>query len=529
MATAYKLTKQEIQSEILKCGKDPVYFLNTYAKISDTQKGPIPFRTFEFQDDVLKDMKDYRFNVVLKARQLGLSTIVAGYIAWLMLFHRDKNVLILATKLLSASNLVKKVKYIIKSLPPWLMIADVAIDNRNSFELTNGSQIKASATSGDAGRSEALSLLVLDEAAFIPEMAELWTGVYPTLATGGRCIAISTPNGVGNWFHQTFVNAETGTNDFHPIKLHWSVHPNRDQSWFEKETKNMSKREIAQEYECSFNASGETVIDPEELEYLEKNTSEPKHRTYIDRNYWIWKEHKSEHSYVIVADSARGDGKDNSVFHVLNLDTMEVVAEYQGKITLEDFSQLLITAGKEYGNCMVVVENNNLGFSVLEKMLDANYPNIYYSMKGSAEYVDQTSAQGTTNTVPGFTTSHKTRPLIIAKLEEFIRNKTIKLNSIRTLHELNTFIWQAGRAQAMNGYNDDLVMSLAIACWIKDTVFQQNARELEYKRAMLTGITKSNTIIDTKIQGMQGYNRDLSISISEAKQQYQEFMWVFKG
>ena len=525
----YRPTKQEIQSEILKCGKDPVYFLNTYARISDTQKGPIPFRTYDFQDQVLKDMKDFRFNVVLKARQLGLSTIVAGYIAWLMLFHRDKNVLILATKLLSASNLVKKVKYIIKSLPEWLMIADVKIDNRNSFELTNGSQIKASATSGDAGRSEALSLLVLDEAAFIEKMNDLWTGVYPTLATGGRCIAISTPNGVGNWFHQTYVNSESGENEFHPIKLHWSVHPNRDQNWFEKETKNMSKREIAQEYECSFNASGETVIAAEDLEFLRNNTKEPKHRTGIDRNYWIWKEFNSDHSYVLVADVARGDGKDNSVFHMLNLDTNEVVAEYQGKITTEDFSNLIMSAGKEYGNCMVIIENNNLGFSVSEKIIAAGYPNIYFSTKGSAEYVDQVSAEGTTNTVPGFTTSHKTRPLIIAKLEEFIRNKSIKINSLRTVNELDTFIWSYGRGQAMQGYNDDLVMSLAIACWIKDTVFQTNQRELEYRKAMLTSLVKTNTMIDTKIPGMTGYNKDLSISRNEAKQQYENFFWVYKG
>lgn len=525
----YRPTKQEIQSEILKCGKDPVYFLNTYARISDTQKGPIPFRTYDFQNEVLKDMKDFRFNVVLKARQLGLSTIVAGYIAWLMLFHRDKNVLILATKLLSASNLVKKVKYIIKSLPEWLMIADVKIDNRNSFELTNGSQIKASATSGDAGRSEALSLLVLDEAAFIENMKDLWTGVYPTLATGGRCIAISTPNGVGNWFHQTYVNAESGENEFHPIKLHWSVHPNRDQSWFEKETKNMSRREIAQEYECSFNASGETVIAAEDLEYLHNNCKEPKHRTGVDRNYWIWKEFNSEHTYVLVADVARGDGKDNSVFHIVNLDTNEVIAEYQGKITTEDFANLIMTAGKEYGNCMVVIENNNIGFSVSEKIIAAGYPNIYYSTKGSAEYIDQISAEGTTNTVPGFTTSHKTRPLIIAKLEEFIRNKTIKINSLRTVNELDTFIWSYGRGQAMQGYNDDLVMSLAIACWIKDTVFQTNQRELEYKKAMLTSLVKSNTMMDTKIPGMLGYNKDLSVSLNEAKQQYENFFWVYKG
>ncbi len=93
-----------------------------------------------------------------------------------------------------------------KNLPDWLQIAEIKIDNRTSFELTNGSQIKASSTSGDAGRSEALSLLIIDEAAHVEGMSELWTGLYPTLSTGGRCIALSTPNGVGNWFHKTYLN-----------------------------------------------------------------------------------------------------------------------------------------------------------------------------------------------------------------------------------------------------------------------------------------------------------------------------------
>jgi hypothetical protein len=257
-----------------------------------------------------------------------------------MLFAEDFNVLVIATTQEVAKNLVTKVRVMHDNLPSWLK-GTVEADNKLSLKFKNGSQIKASATSGDAGRSEALSLLVLDEAAFIENMKDLWTGVYPTLATGGRCIAISTPNGVGNWFHQTYVNSESGENEFHPIRLHWSVHPNRDQNWFEKETKNMSKREIAQEYECSFNASGETVISAEDLEYLHNNIKEPKYRTGIDRNYWIWKEFKSEKSYVLVADVARGDGKDNSVFHIIDIDSVEVVAEYQGKISTEDFANLI--------------------------------------------------------------------------------------------------------------------------------------------------------------------------------------------
>lgn len=525
---SYKFTKEQIQKEILKCGRDPVYFINTYAKVSHPIRGPIPFKTYQFQDEALKNFIDYRFNVVLKARQLGLSTIVAAYIAWLMLFHRDKNVLVLATKLLSAANLVKKVKYIIKNLPTWLIIADISIDNRNSFELSNGSQIKASATSGDAGRSEALSLMVLDEAAFIEGMDDLWTGVYPTLATGGRCIAISTPNGVGNWFHQTYVGAEALVNDFHPTKLHWSVHPDRDQEWFESETKNFDRRKIAQEYECSFNASGETVIAPEDVEYYLEKTSDPKHRSGIDRNYWIWKEYDPNHGYALIADVARGDGSDYSVFHVMNVDTIEVVAEYQGKMATDDYARFLFNCGKEYGNCMIVIENNNIGYAVLKDLINMGYPNVFHSVKGTNEHIDQALAESSSNSVPGFTTSYKSRPLIISKLEEFIRNKALKLNSKRVINELNTFVWHNGKPQAMRGYNDDLIMSLAIACWIKDTVFQTSYREAEYKKAMLGGILKSNTILNTSIHGMNKFN-NTKFSLKQQAAIYNEFSWIFKG
>ena len=188
----FQLSKQEIVKEIVKSGKDPVYFINNYAKISHPMHGLIPFSTYDFQTSLLETFMDNRFTVVLKARQLGISTISAAYIAWLMMFHRDKNVLVVATKFQTASNLVKKVKSIHRHLPKWLKIAEISIDNRTSFELSNGSQIKAAATSSDAGRSEALSLLVIDEAAHVEGLDELWTGLYPTLSTGGGCIALST-------------------------------------------------------------------------------------------------------------------------------------------------------------------------------------------------------------------------------------------------------------------------------------------------------------------------------------------------
>jgi hypothetical protein len=521
-----KLTKEEIRSEIIKCGKDPNYFLNNYARITHPDKGIIPFRTYDFQKELLSDFHDHRFNIILKARQLGISTIVSGYISWMLLFYKEKNVLVMATKLNTAIEIVDKVRDMINSVPDWLKIATVKIDNKTKLELSNGSRIQGTPTSKDAGRGQALSLLVIDEAAHVDDMDTLWTGLYPTISTGGRCIALSTPNGVGNWFHKTYVEATEHKNNFNGVSLPWFVHPDRDDSWFKNETKNMSKREIAQEYECNFNASGETVINGDDILLLKKEVKDPVDRTYVDRNYHIWDRYTPDGSYLISADVARGDGRDYSVFHILDVKKMEQIGEYQGKIDLDSFARLLLSVGTEYGNSMIVVENNNVGYSVLTKLIDLGYKNIYYTSKNQ-EVIDQMYAAYSSNAVPGFSTTQKTRPLIIAKLEEFIRNKSIKINSSRLINELDTFVWHNGRPEAQKGYNDDLVMSMAIACWIRDTVLINNQRNLEYHKAFLGAITKTNSQFDSSIGGMLQYEKDQRLL--QQRKTYLEHVWLFKG
>ena len=527
---SYQLSKEDVVKEIVRSGKDPVYFINNYAQISHPMHGLIPFKTYDFQTELLKDFNDYRFNIVLKARQLGISTITAAYVAWLMLFHRDKNVLVIATKFGTAANLVKKVKAIHKNLPPWMRISSIAIDNRTSFELTNGSQIKASSTSSDAGRSEALSLLVVDEAAHVEGLDELWTGLYPTLSTGGRCIALSTPNGVGNWFHQTCIDAEIEKNDFHLVTLPWQVHPDRDQQWFEKETRNMSRRQIAQELECNFNMSGETVFHPEDMEIISSNLCDPKYKTGFDRNLWIWEEYSPSNSYMLSADVARGDGQDYSTFLIFKLETNEVIAEYKGKPTPDIFADMLLEVGKEFGGCMLVIENNTVGWSVVNKLIDMGYPNIYYSKKSTHEYVDPLLAEGMAAVVPGFTTTQKTRPLVVAKLEEFVRNKLINIKSKRLFNEMKTFVWQNGKPQAMKKHNDDLIMACAIGCWVKDTAYSINQRDVAYQKAFLSSMTTSNKQLNTSIPGMIGYEKiKKDNKLEDARATYKNNIWLLKG
>jgi len=492
-------------------------------------RGLIGFKTYPYQDDLLNDYNDFRFNIILKARQLGISTITAAYCVWFMLFHKEKSIVVLATKFSTAANLVKKVKSMMKNLPDWMKVAQISVDNRTSFELSNGSIIKAVPTSEDAGRSEALSLLVVDEAAHVEKMDDIWTAIYSTLATGGRCIALSTPKGTGNWFHKTYIGAVDAENEFNPIKLMWDVHPERDKGWFEKETKNMSKRQIAQELLCNFNTSGDTVIHPEDLAWINSNAREPEYRVGYDRNMWMWEKYNEGNTYLLVADVARGDGADNSVFHVIKLESMEVVAEYQGKPNLDMYSQMLFSAGTEFGNCLLVVENNGIGISILEKLTTLGYSNLYYSIKSTHEYVEAYQGEAMTNAVAGFTTSIKTRPLIVAKLEEFIRNKMIKTYSTRIYHELKTFIWHNGKPQAMRSYNDDLVMALAIACWVRDTAMHVNKRDIEYKKAMLNSMYKSDSVMNTAIKGMSGYTQTHNQKYEEQIEQIKEFMWIYKG
>ena len=514
-------------AEIVRCGKDPVHFCVKYAKISHPMKGLIPFDLYDFQKETLSEFKNNRFSVILKARQLGISTTVAAYVCWMMLFQRNKNVLVVATKLQTATNLVKKIKAIHKHLPSWLKISDIAIDNRTSFELSNGSQVKASSTSGDAGRSEALSLLVVDEAAFVEGMDELWAGLYPTLSTGGRCIALSTPNGVGNWFHKTYTEAEEQKNDFTTIRLPWDVHPERDQEWFEKETRNMSRREIAQELECNFNASGETVIHGDDLKYFSENLCDPDRRTGFDRNYWIWQPPQDGCDYMLVADVARGDGSDYSVAQIFDISTMEQVAEYQGKITPDMFAPLLFSIGTEYNTALLVIENNSLGIGVLSRLQDLSYKNLYYSVKSTHEYVDEITAQAVGG-VPGFTMSMKTRPLVISKLEEFVRNKLITINSTRLFNEMKTFVWHNGRPQAMRSYNDDLVIATSIGCWVRDTALTVNHKESLYKKALLSSISTSKTVLRTTIEGQHGHRHGQSTFKGQDGRSH-DLSWIYKG
>ena len=499
-----KISKQQQVKEIIRCGKEPDYFFQNYLKIQHPVRGLIPFQTYKFQDDCVEKFIDNRFNIVLKSRQLGMSTLVAAYSVWMSLFQREKNILIIATKLSVAQNFITKVKTMIKSLPKWLMLPEIVANNKQLIQFSHGSQIKAIPTSEDAGRSEALSLLIVDEAAFVRNFDTIWTGIYPTISTGGRVIILSTPNGAGGQYYKLYTEAEAGLNEFNPIKLMWDVHPERDEDWFTKTTNNMSKRQISQEYLCDFTTSGETFLDNDAIETIRKWVMPPIDRGGEDMNVWIWKYPLSEHDYIMSADVARGDAKDYSTFHIIDVTEGEVVAEYKGKIRPDNFADLLNEYGLKYNRALLCPENNSYGYASVLKLLDLRYPRLYYRKKMGTyigEYIPPSSPDSA-----GFNTNGKTRSTILAKLEEVLRNKQLVIYSSRFYEELKVFTWQSGKVQAKRGFNDDLVMSLAIGTWLYDasTDYSKNTKSLNdaMLKAMKVDIKQYDNTPEAALTGM---------------------------
>ena len=332
--------------------------------------------------------------------------------------------------------------------------------------------------------------VVSHNCAHMPEADEIWGSAKATLATGGKAIILSTPNGVGNLFHKLWVQAiegsDSGVGSFNPIQLPWHLHPDRDDKWAEHEMETYGKRWFAQEYDCDFASSGHTVIDSEILLYYQKElVRDPIERRGMGGDYWIWKYPDYNRSYMVTADVSRGDGEDYSTFHIIDVESLEQVAEFRGKVDTQIFGNMLIAAATEYNNALLVIDNKNIGWSVVQVAIDKGYKNLYYSYKHDPytdEYIQlmkRYDLKDKSNMVPGFTTTTAIRPVLISKLDIYMREKSPIIYSSRLINELFTFIWLNGKPQAAPSYNDDLTMAFCIGLYIRDTALRLRQMGIE--------------------------------------------------
>ena len=510
-----KTLKDVIKEEYKKCLVDPIYFMKKYVKIQHPIRGTVNFDLYEFQEKTLTDLVEHDFNIILKSRQMGISTLTAAYSLWLMVFHKDKNVLCISINQETSKEIVTRVRFANDNLPSWLKVKEQE-DNRLSLRLTNGSQIKAVSSAGTSGRSSALSLLIIDEAAFIDNIAEIWLSAQYTLSTGGRAIMLSTPNGVGNFFHQTWIKAEAKENEFNTIRLPWNLHPERDQTWRDKQTELSGVKGAAQECDCDFATTGNGIVDAATIDfYKQSKVKDPIEMRGIDHGYWIWEYPDYSRNYIVSADVARGDGGDYSAFQVIDVESMTQVAEYKGQIGTKDYGNMLVTVATDYNNALLIVENANIGWAVLQQIIDRQYQNTFYS-SADLQYVDVERQltnkinRDEKKMIPGFTNSQKTRPLLISKLESYFRERSVEVRSLRFMDELAVFIWDGNKVAAMKGYNDDLVMAMSIGLWVRDTALKLRQQSMELNRSMLGGITR--------IGGSQNVYKSQTVSSQEAWQ-----------
>ena len=547
------LTKKEQVDEILKCGKDPIYFIKRYLYIQHPVRGRLPFELYPFQEECIQSFLDHKYNVVLKSRQLGLSTTTSAYCLWMAMFRRDANILVMATKLEVGKFMIQKIHTAFKMLPAWMLnileLTDPEASSVKYLRFSNGSKITAIPTSGDAGRGEALTLLVVDEAAHIDNLEELWLGLYPTLSTGGRAIVFSTPAGK-NFFYQMWMGAETGEweegkigqhckglgkNGFHGIKLPWHVHPERDDSWFEDQAKPLDARGIAQELLCSFEGSSLTFFSQNDIDFV-RNLSVPP-IGYAGPNgkgqdLHIWKTSIPDHQYVLAADVARGDAEDFSTFHVFDTNDSEVVAEYMGKIPPDRFGEFIIEIGRRYNNALIVNEKNTVGLVTAIKLRDAEYPNLYYD-PDVAEKMLGMLPEEKKEVYPGFTVSGKNREKILENLEQVIRNHQLKIYSLRFVSQMETFIWNGKRGQALKKRHDDLIMAMAIGLQMFTPMAAQQgylgmqAANQSLAMAMLAGMSRGYRDVRNKVEGKKVPAGVSPEAIKNEVQVRKEFWWVY--
>lgn len=482
---AVKLTQQQQVDEIIKCRRDPIYFIKNYLYVQHPVKGRVPFTLFPFQEDCIRDFLDYKFCTINKSRQLGISTVASAFCLWLTLFNRDKNVLLMATKLDGSKLMIQKLRIYYQGLPKWMLerlaCQELDAESVKYIQFNNGSMIQAITTSPDAGRGQAVSLLIIDEAAHIENLDTLWKGLYPTVSShpGARIIVFSSPNGK-NFFYNLVTEGKTeeidetrkgrfykgiGKNGFHTIELPWDVHPERDDAWFDTQARGMNQQGIAQELLCDFAGSSATFFAQELIDQYKRTAVAPLEMRgpefYGATDLWVWKKPEPNHKYVMSMDISKGDAEDFSAMYIADTTTSEIVAEFLGKIPPDRFAEYALTVAAEYNSAFIINELNSIGIGAAIKLRDSGYENLFY-MKELKEKFPFMSAQQRKDALPGWVTKTNNRDKMLSRVEEVLRNNKLKIQSFRFIEQMETFVWSGRKAQAIKHKSDDLIMALAI-------------------------------------------------------------------
>ena len=464
--TPVEFNAKQVQ-EFIKCKKDPIYFAKNYIKIVSLDEGLVHFKMWDFQEELIKNFHENRFNICKMPRQTGKSTTAVAYLLHYIVFNDSVNVGILANKAATARELLGRLQTAYENLPKWMQ-QGILSWNKGSMELENGSKILAASTSASAVRGMSFNILFLDEFAFVPNhIAEsFFASVYPTITSGKntKVIMVSTPHGM-NHFYRYWHDAERNKNEYVPTDVHWSEVPGRDAVWKEQTIANTSEQQFRVEFECEFLGSVNTLIAPSILKNMVYDNPITKNAG-LD----IYEKPEKEHNYIITVDVARGLGNDYSAFIVFDVTQFpyKVVAKYRNnEIKPMLFPNVILDVAKGYNNAYILVEVNDIGDQVASILqYDLEYENLLMaSMRGRNGQIVGQGFSGK-KTQLGVRTTAAVKKLGCSNLKTMIEDHKLLTCDYEIISELTTFTQKHNSFEAEEGCNDDLAMCLVIFAWL---------------------------------------------------------------
>jgi len=465
-------TNDEVR-EYARCMKDPSYFATTYCKIISLDEGLVPFELYPYQEKMFEAFDANRFNIVLACRQSGKSISSVAYLLWYALFHTEKTIAVMANKGATAREMLGRITLMLENLPFFLQPGCKAL-NKGSIEFSNNSRIVAAATSGSSIRGMSVSLLYLDEFAFVENAAEFYTSTYPVISSGTntKIIITSTANGIGNVFHKIWEGAAQGINEFKPFRVDWWDVPGRDENWKNQTIANTSQLQFDQEFGNTFFGTGDTLINAETL--LKLRAKNP--LRYLEGgDLKIYEETQKEHEYVMLVDVSKGRGQDYSTFNVIDISSrpFKQVAVYRNNlISPLLFPNIIYKWANSYNKAYVVIESNDQGSLVTNGLYhDLEYENMHVesAIKANALGIEMT---------------RKVKRLGCSSFKDILENNKLEVCDDDTILEISTFVAKGVSYEASPGNHDDLVMNFVLLGYFMSTQYFNDMTDINLKEIM---------------------------------------------
>jgi phage terminase large subunit-like protein len=475
--------------EYIKCMRDCSYFTQKYIKIISIDDGVIPFNLYDYQHELLKKYQDNRFVITLQARQTGKTQTTAAYILWFNTFHDSKNTAILANRLPQAQEIMERVQMSYENLPNFLK-KGVTEYNKRSMTFSNYSKIFCATSTSSSIRGKSVSLLYIDECAFLRDDMTFYESTYPTISSGkeSRVIVSSTPNGARGLFYKLWTESTNNINKYVNHKVTWDMVPGRDNEWKEEQIANTSREQFDQEHNCLFRGSINSLIAGNVLARLPE-------RTPIDvrDDLKIFEEPikadgediKHDHIYVTVVDVSRGLGQDFSAFIVVDVTQVpyRIVATYRNnKISPVLYPTIINSTARHYNNSMVLVEINDIGEQVASILFDEyEYEDLLMTKSVKNR---QTIWYGSECKL-GVRTTTAVKAVGCSNIKTLIENDKIELNDKAVIDEFGTFVPKGNSYEADSGANDDFAMCCVLFGWATTQQYFKDMTDINTREELL--------------------------------------------